>query len=122
MAKTTADTNKFLSGLTIHSARLHGPGHGEHSLITPEEGGFVGQPGDVAIYSDHGDCETEPNHLANIDFNAFQDHMDQQAAEIDHHMSQKGYSRVEENDGSGNGMYYVAMLYRKVPGAKTLVD
>lgn len=110
-----ADTRALLQHLGDLSTQLHGPEHGNHEIITPEQGGFVGQPGDVAIYSDHGDSETNPNHLANRDFDAFQEHMDNQSAAIDHHMSQKGYSIVEENDGSGNGMYYGATLYRKKP-------
>ncbi len=109
------DTHKFLAGLSSHSDMRHGPGHGEHFIVTPDEAGFESaQPDDVAVYSDHGDSH-DPSHLGSKDFSAFAQHMGDQKAAIDRHMAQKGYHSVEDNDGSGGGLHYGATLYRKMP-------
>jgi hypothetical protein len=109
------DTEKFLAGLSSRSDMRHGPGHGEHFIVTPHEAGFDNaQPDDVAVYSDHGDSH-DPSHLGSKDFSAFNLHMGDQKAAIARHMAQKGYHSVEDNDGSGGGLHYGATLYRKMP-------
>lgn len=107
------DTEVLLNTLNHATTAQYGPEHASHEIVDPAETGLNHQPGDVAIYSDHGDSH-DPSHLGYKNRAAFEKLMDDHAKAIDSHMANKGYQRVDENDGSGNGLHYGAKLYRKI--------
>lgn len=66
-------------------------------------------PGDVGVYADYDD-----HLLAAGDVDAFSSwYLDELPKQLDRVMKALGYRLVHENDGSGNGLWYCLMVYRK---------
>lgn len=99
--------NEFMSSLNIY------PRHGRIDVLDPafDDCGLELLPDDVAIAPDFmdDDCvdSDERNQLAEW-------YYDTLYTQIHQYMTQLGYALIHEADGSGGGLYYGLVQYRKL--------
>ena len=67
------------------------------------------EPGDVALYYDFCTDEATPEQANEFSRWVF----DELQEQLIIFMASQGFKFIEDNDGSGNGLYYGSLLFRK---------
>lgn len=100
------ETNKFLDNLSDDTSY--------HKVMTHEDG-VEPKPGHISVYSDHGDTNDDdhPVHSGPDGEKKFHAKMDDHQQKIDKHMADRGYKKIGEDVGSGDGMHYWASHYHR---------